>query len=90
MRASAVPEALKPVMARKCCRKVDGLMCARSAKSSTCMACTKFCLSHATALAICWLGDPNSDEVPQMRAMRTCQQADGDLLLDERRQPGNQ
>jgi hypothetical protein len=30
------------------------------------------------------------DEAPELRAVWTCQQADGDFLLDQRRQPGNQ
>ena len=30
------------------------------------------------------------DEAPELRAVRTRQQADGDFLLDQRRQPGNQ
>src|SRR6266542_202540 len=29
---------------------------------------------------------PGGDEVPELRAVRTCQQADGDFLLDQRRQ----
>ena len=33
---------------------------------------------------------PGDDEVPELRAVRTSQQADGDFLLDQRRQPRNQ
>ena len=44
--------------ARKCCRNVDGLMCARCAKSSPCSGWAKFCLSQATTFAICCPGDP--------------------------------
>src|SRR5438093_11217195 len=33
---------------------------------------------------------PGDDEVPELRAVRTGQQADGDFLLDQRRQPRNQ
>jgi hypothetical protein len=33
---------------------------------------------------------PRGHEAPELRAVWTCQQADGDFLLDEWRQPGNQ
>src|SRR5439155_21294792 len=33
---------------------------------------------------------PGDDEVPEMRAVRTGQQADGDFLVDQRRQSRNQ
>src|SRR5207249_11243358 len=33
---------------------------------------------------------PGDDEVPEVRAVRTGQQADGDFLVDQRRQPRNQ
>jgi hypothetical protein len=34
--------------------------------------------------------DPRGHKAPELRAVWTCQQADGDFLLDQRRQPGNQ
>ena len=30
------------------------------------------------------------DEAPELRSVRTCQQAENDFLLDQRRQAGNQ
>jgi hypothetical protein len=33
---------------------------------------------------------PDGDKVPHLRAVRTGQQANGDFLMDERRQPGHQ
>jgi hypothetical protein len=35
-------------------------------------------------------GGPGDDEVPEVRAVRTGQQADGDFLLYQRRQPRNE
>lgn len=40
---------LVPVMARKCCRKVDGLILTRDANSSTNSRCAKFFFSQMTA-----------------------------------------
>src|SRR2546422_316676 len=47
-------------------------------------------VTSAEAGAICAGVAPGRDEVPELWAVRTGQQADGDFLLDERRQPGNQ
>jgi hypothetical protein len=47
-------------------------------------------LSHATALAICWLGDPAVNEPPELGTVRTRQQAENNFLLYQRRQALNQ
>ena len=65
-------------------------MCARSAKSSPFSVWTKFCLSQATALAICWPGDPVVTRYRSCAAVRAGQEADCDFLLNQRRQSGNQ
>ena len=46
--------------ARKRCRKVDGLMCARCCQFIPCSGRAKFCLSQATTFAICCPGTQRS------------------------------
>jgi hypothetical protein len=68
--------------------KLNGLMCAGSARSSPRSVSTKVCSSQATAFDLLARGS-GGDEAPELRAVWTRQRAD-DLLLDHRRQPGSQ
>ena len=65
-------------------------MCARSARSSPFSACDEVLLEPGDRLRNLLARGPGGDEVPELRAVRAGQQADGDFLLDQRRQPGNQ